>query len=422
VQNLAENLGKSLENGDTQAPQGAAMAFPATLAPYASRAEQTRGRLHKESESAIRTPFQRDRDRVIHAVSFRRLMHKTQVFISHEGDHYRTRLTHTLEVAQIARTLARALKLDEDLAECLALAHDLGHPPFGHTGEDVLKECMAPYGGFDHNAQTLRLLTKLERRHAEFDGLNLTWETLEGVVKHNGPLTGELARDDAPLPAAIVEYADSHDLWLHTFPSLEAQVAAIADDIAYNNHDADDGLRAGLFDFEEARDVPLIGPAIRKAQTRYTSAPREIIIAEAVSDLIGAMVTDVLGETVTRLQKSSPQDADQVREAGVVLCTLSPEMTADLSGLRAFLQENMYRHHKVNRVRSRAKRIVKSLFELFFSEPEILPPEWRARYEGTGDKGNDARLGRAVCDYIAGMTDRYATREYRRLFGTEIQD
>ena len=394
----------------------APMAFPAPLAPYAARAEKTRGRLHAERESPMRTPFQRDRDRVIHAVAFRRLKHKTQVFISHEGDHYRTRLTHSLEVAQIARTLARALKLDEDLAECVALAHDLGHPPFGHTGEDVLIECMAPYDGFDHNAQTLRLLTRLERRHAAFDGLNLTWETLEGVVKHNGPLTGPLAKKQQPLPAAIVEYAAGHDLWLDTFASLEAQVAAIADDIAYNNHDVDDGLRAGLFDFAAARELPLVGPAIRSAEMRWPDAPRDILIAEAVSDLIGAMVEDVLAETRRRLAAAPPKDADAVRKAGAAYCGFSPGMEADLGGLRAFLHENMYRHYKVNRARSQAKRIIKSLFDLFFSEPETLPPEWRGRYEGAGE----ARLARVVCDYIAGMTDRYAAREYRRLFGVEF--
>ena len=396
--------------------------FPAKLAAFASRTEESRGRLHAEPDSALRTAFQRDRDRVIHAVAFRRLKHKTQVFISHEGDHYRTRLTHSLEVAQIARTLARALKLDEDLAECLALAHDLGHPPFGHTGEDVLKECMAPFDGFDHNAQTLRLLTKLERRHAEFDGLNLTWETLEGVVKHNGPLTGPLAHKNEELPAAIVEYAQGHDLWLGTFPSLEAQVAAIADDIAYNNHDSDDGLRAGLIRFDEAHDVPLLGEAIRAAEARYPSAPSDILIAEAVSDLIGAMVEDVLNETRARIKIISPQRADDIRHAERATCAFSSEMDAKLGGLRAFLHENMYRHHKVNRARSQAKRIVKSLFELFFSEPETLPPEWRSRYEDRIANDQSARLARIVCDYIAGMTDRYAIREYRRLFGAEFMD
>ncbi|MEM8770898.1 MAG: deoxyguanosinetriphosphate triphosphohydrolase [Pseudomonadota bacterium] len=392
--------------------------FPAPLAPYAARADETRGRLWPEAESEARTAFQRDRDRVIHAVAFRRLKHKTQVFISHEGDHFRTRLTHSLEVAQIARTLARALQLDEDLAECLALAHDLGHPPFGHTGEDVLQECMADYNGFDHNAQTLRILTKLERRHAEFDGLNLTWETLEGVVKHNGPLTGPLAEKTEPLPAAITEYAQAHDLWLDTFPSLEAQVAAIADDIAYNNHDVDDGLRAGLFSFEEAREQPLIGEAIATAQDRYPNAPDDILIAEAVSDLIGTMVSDVLEETRRRLEKNAPADADAVRRSAQASCAFSSPVETDLAGLRRFLHANMYRHYKVNRARSQARRIVKSLFSLFFSEPETLPPEWRERYEGKSDAG----LARVVCDYIAGMTDRYAMREYRRLFDVEIPD
>lgn len=393
-------------------------AFPAPLAPYAARAEASRGRLFAEPPSAIRTEFQRDRDRVVHAVAFRRLKHKTQVFVSHEGDHFRTRLTHSLEVAQIARTIARALQLDEDLAECLALAHDLGHPPFGHTGEDVLKECMAPYDGFDHNAQTLRLLSKLERRHAAFDGLNLTWETLEGVVKHNGPLTGALARSDEPLPAAIVEYAEGHDLWLDTYPSLEAQVAAIADDIAYNNHDVDDGLRAGLFSFDEARELPLLGEAVRAADEKFPGAPRTLLIAEAVSDLIGAMVSDVLAETRSRLDAANPGDADAVRCHGASLCGFSSQMDKDLDGLRAFLHQNMYRHFRVNRARSQAKRIVKSLFDVFFSEPETLPPEWRARYEAADEK----KLARVVCDYIAGMTDRYAMREYRRLFAAEIGD
>ncbi|MEL6212490.1 MAG: deoxyguanosinetriphosphate triphosphohydrolase, partial [Pseudomonadota bacterium] len=368
------------------------------------------------------------RDRVIHSVAFRRLKHKTQVFIYHEGDHFRTRLTHSLEVAQISRSIARTLRLDEDLAECVALAHDLGHPPFGHTGEDVLIACMHDYAGFDHNAQTLRLLTKLERRHARFDGLNLTWETLEGVVKHNGPLIGEGCK---PLPAAITEYAAAHDLWLDTYASLEAQVAALADDIAYNNHDVDDGLRAGLFSLEEAADVPLVGPALHNARKRFPDAPRDILIAEAVSDLIGAMVGDVVAETREALAALAPADADAVRRAGQPTVDFSDAMRPQLAGLRAFLHENMYRHYKVNRARSQAKRIVRALFELFFTEPETLPPEWRARYEtgpvssgpgrsGNGDAGKDdarLRLARIVCDYIAGMTDRYAIREHERLFG-----
>lgn len=385
------------------------MAFPAPLAPYASKAEETRGRLHAEPESATRTPFQRDRDRVIHSIAFRRLKHKTQVFISHEGDHYRTRLTHSLEVAQISRSIARSLGLDEDLAECVALAHDLGHPPFGHTGEDVLKDCMARFDGFDHNAQTLRLLTKLERRHAAFDGLNLTWETLEGVVKHNGPLVGP-GRE--PLPAAIAEYAQCHDLWLDSHAGLEAQVAAIADDIAYNNHDVDDGLRAGLFSFEEARGLPLIGPALRHVEERWPDAPREVQIAEAVSALIGEMVTDVVRETRARLEALKPASADEVRRAGRQIVDFSEPMRAKLTGLRRFLHENMYRHYKINRARSQARRIVRDLFDLFFAEPEILPGDWRDRLKG----GDESRRARLVCDYIAGMTDRYAIREHEKLF------
>jgi len=388
------------------------MAFPAPLAPYAAKAEETRGRLHHEPESASRTPFQRDRDRVVHSVGFRRLKHKTQVFVYHEGDHYRTRLTHSLEVAQISRSLARTLKLDEDLAECVALAHDLGHPPFGHTGEDVLKECMQAFDGFDHNAQTLRLLTKLERRHAGFEGLNLCWETLEGVVKHNGPLEGAGKK---PLPMAIAEYAKGHDLWLGTHAGLEAQVAAVADDIAYNNHDVDDGLRAGLFSFEDARDLPLVGPALAAVIKAHPDAPRDILIAEAVSTLIGAMIEDVLAETRTRLAALKPAHADDIRHAGRQTVDFSPQMQEKLSGLRAFLHENMYRHYKVNRARSQAKRIVRALFDLFFAEPETLPPEWSGRLKG----GDEKRRARVVCDYIAGMTDRYAIRDYQRLFGAE---
>lgn len=385
------------------------VAFPAPLAPYASRAHETRGRLHAEGESATRSPFQRDRDRVVHSVAFRRLKHKTQVFVSHDGDHYRTRLTHSLEVAQIARSLARLLKLDEDLAETLALAHDLGHSPFGHTGEDALQACMTDYGGFDHNAQTLRILTKLERRHAAFDGLNLTWETLEGVVKHNGPAA-------EPYPAALAEYAEGHDLELATYASLEAQIAAVSDDIAYNNHDVDDGLRAGLFTLEDVADVPIIGEAMTRAVRRYPDADEDRLIAEAVSDLIGVMVADVRAETERRLADLGPQSAADIRGAGRVLADFSDAMKADVDALRAFLKERMYRHWRVNRERSKARRVVADLFDLFFNEPETLPSVWRDRYEGaTGDK-----LARVVCDYIAGMTDRYAMREHAELFGPAV--
>ncbi len=395
------------------------LAFPAPLAPYATRAEHTRGRLHPEAESATRTPFQRDRDRVLHSAAFRRLKHKTQVFVYHEGDHYRTRLTHSLEVAQISRSISRTLKLDEDIAECVALAHDLGHPPFGHTGEDALKACMEPYGGFDHNAQTLRLLTKLERRHAAFEGLNLTWETLEGVVKHNGPL---ISPGSPPLPAAIEDYVRGddptgdprRDLWLGAHAGLEAQVAAVSDDIAYNNHDVDDGLRAGLFSFEDARALPLVGPAIARIEKAWPSAGRDAVIGEAVSALIGAMVDDVVAQTRANLKQLGVSTADEVRRAGRQIVDFSPGLKAELDGLRSFLHENMYRHYKVNRARSQARRIVRALFDVFMAEPEILPPEWRARC----DRAGESKKARAVCDYIAGMTDRYAIREHEKLFGS----
>ncbi|MEM6649084.1 MAG: deoxyguanosinetriphosphate triphosphohydrolase [Pseudomonadota bacterium] len=397
------------------------LAFPAPLAPYAERAEATRGRLYDEAESATRTPFQRDRDRVIHSVAFRRLKHKTQVFVFHEGDHYRTRLTHSLEVSQIARSLCRQLKLDEDLGEVVALAHDLGHSPFGHTGEDVLEDCMAPYGGFDHNAQTLRVLTKLELRRPGYEGLNLTWETLEGAVKHNGPLMGPLADVRAkekghaaapPLPAALKEYAKGHDLKLDTYPSLEAQVAALADDIAYNNHDTDDGLRAGLFSIEEAQHVPLIGEALYETCHKWPDTPRSIQIAEAVSVLIGRMVADVFEETSRRLSALNPQCADDIRAADRPMVAFSDDMAPDIAVLRQFLWDRMYRHYKVNRARSHAKRVVKDLFTLFLEEPEVLPPTWFERQEGKSDE----KRARAICDYIAGMTDGYAIEEHRKLF------
>ena len=400
------------------------LAFPAPLAPFAARAHESRGRLVKEAPSETRTPFQRDRDRVIHSVAFRRLKHKTQVFVFHEGDHYRTRLTHSLEVAQIARSLCRVLKLDEDLGELVALAHDLGHPPFGHTGEDALEACMAEHGGFDHNAQTLRILTKLERRHALYDGLNLTWESLEGAVKHNGPLTGPLAEKRyrekgqvhaPPLPAAIEEYAATHDLWLGTYPSLEAQLAALADDVAYNNHDADDGLRAGLFTVAEAKDVPLLGPALRWAEAEYPTAPEGIRAAEAVSRLIGEMVRDVWEETGRRLTELGPAHADDIRRADRPTAAFSDAMEAEMAALRSFLFDRVYRHWKVNRARSQAKRVVAELFALFMAEPEVLPPEWLARTEGKDEDGR----ARVVCDYLAGMTDRYAIDEHRKLFDME---
>lgn len=380
-------------------------------APYASVPERSRGRLYQEPESATRSAFQRDRDRIIHSAAFRRLEYKTQVFVYHEGDYFRTRLTHSLETAQIARSVCRVLALDEDLAEALALAHDLGHTPFGHAGEEALDAAMAPYGGFDHNAQTLRILTKLEQRYAEFDGLNLTWETLEGVAKHNGPLIvpGQARR----LPEAITEYAARHDLELATYPGPEAQLAALSDDIAYNNHDVDDGLRAGLFTVNDVKDVPLVGPIFAEVQHAYPALDESRLIHEAVRRMIGAMVEDLTAETKRRLREAHPRSVDEVRHLGRPVVAFSATMSANDKALKAFLYRRMYRHYKVNRMASRARRVVRELFELFIAEPDCLPTDWRERCDGI----RTARSARAVADYIAGMTDRYAFKEHHRLFG-----
>jgi dGTPase len=385
----------------------------AILAPYACRPEDSRGRLHDEAESQTRTPFQRDRDRIIHSAAFRRLQYKTQVFVYHEGDNFRTRLTHSLEVSQIARSIARVLGLDEDLAESLALAHDLGHTPFGHAGEDALQEVLADFGGFDHNAQSLRVVTKLERRYVEFDGLNLSWETLEGLVKHNGPLTGPLAvKPDKPLPGAITEYVARHDLELDSFASAEAQVAALSDDIAYNNHDIDDGLRAGLFTIRDLADVPLVGPVFRAVAQQYPDAEQSLHIHEVVRRMIGMMILDCIAETRRRIEIHHPTCAGDVRALGVPLVAFSDEMRANDTALKAFLFPNMYRHFTVNRMTSKGRRVVKDLFTLLHAEPECLPPEWRRLSDGPAT----AKTARVVADYIAGMTDRFALDEHRRLF------
>ena len=381
-------------------------------APYATDPARSRGRLHDEPESSTRTPYERDRDRIVHASAFRRLKGKTQVFVAHEGDHYRTRLTHSLEVAQIARAASRRLGLDDDLAEALGLAHDLGHPPFGHTGEDVLDACMEPYGGFDHNAQTLRVLTKLERRYPAFDGLNLSWETLEGVVKHNVPLTLP-GKTLAELPAAIQEYDALHDLELHTWPGPEAQIAAHADDVAYNNHDIDDGLRAGLFTYAELRgEVAMVERVAASVDRDYPGLEESRHIAETVRRLIGVWVDDLVWETSNRLEAAKPQSAEDVRAAGKPLIGFSDVMNEHQAVLRRFLMARMYRHWKVNRSRSHAKRILKALFELFLAEPELLPPDWQKGGDGPGG----LKTARRACDYIAGMTDDFAIEEHARLF------
>ncbi len=379
-----------------------------TRAPYASDPAQSRGRLHAETESPTRSLFQRDRDRIIHCAAFRRLKHKTQVFVFHEGDHYRTRLTHSLEVAQIARSISRNLDLEEDLAEALALGHDLGHTPFGHAGERALDEVMAPYGGFDHNAQTLRILTRLEQRYAEFDGLNLTWESLEGVVKHNGPLA-------PPLPVAIRQYNGEHDLELDTWPGPEAQIAALSDDIAYNNHDLDDGLRAGLFEVEDLKDVPLAGPALREVLAAYPDLERGRLIHETVRRMINAMVNDLMAETERRLIAANPRSVDDLRALGAPVAAFSDDMQAHDKALKEFLFSHMYRHDKVNRMTQRAHNIVQTLFSYYLEAPARLPEEWRARALARETMGR----ARVVADYIAGMTDRFAIGEYDRIAGPE---
>jgi dGTPase len=380
------------------------------LQPYATDPAKSRGRLHREPEAEGRTPFQRDRDRIIHATAFRRLKHKTQVFVYHEGDHYRTRLTHSLEVAQIARSLARRLGLDEDLAEALALAHDLGHTPFGHAGEEALDEAMRAFGGFDHNAQTLRILTQLEQRYAAFDGLNLTWETLEGVVKHNGPLL-TAKRGAADLPVAIVEYQRRQDLELGTWPGAEAQVAALSDDIAYNNHDIDDGLRAGLFTLQDICEVPLVGEAVAQVRAQYPMIDENRLVSETTRRLIDVMIRDVLAESRKRLMELKPADVAAIRGHDRAVIAFSAEMTAADKRLKDFLFERMYRHYRVNRMTSKARRVVRELFDLLFREPDCLPEDWRDRARNADER----RRARLVADYIAGMTDRFALLEHRRL-------
>jgi dGTPase len=373
-------------------------------APFACRPEASRGRLVPEPESGLRSPFQRDRDRIVHSTAFRRLMYKTQVFVNHEGDHFRTRLTHSLEVGQIARTVARALLLDEDLAEAVALAHDLGHSPFGHAGESALDSCLSAFGGFDHNAQTLRVLTRLERRYAAFDGLNLTFETLEGVVKHNGPLA-------APLPPAIAAYDARHDLALDRQPSAEAQLAALADDIAYTNHDLDDGLRAGLFEPGDLRRLPLIGPIVEEVSAAHPGLERPRLIHECIRRLIDRMVVDLLEETRRRVRAAAPESVDAVRDRGEPLVAFSAGLREGRQELRRFLHERMYRHYKVNRMARKARRVVSELFRTLHAEPECLPDDWRARAGAPGSQ----RTAGVVRDYIAGMTDRFALDEHERL-------
>ncbi|MEM1376053.1 MAG: deoxyguanosinetriphosphate triphosphohydrolase [Pseudomonadota bacterium] len=384
-------------------------------APYAANPAETRGRFLDEQESPTRTPFQRDRDRIVHSTAFRRLKHKTQVFFAHDQDHFRTRLTHTIEVAQIARALSRAFRLDDDLAEAVALVHDFGHTPFGHTGEDVLDALMADYGGFEHNAQSLRIVTKLERRYAEFDGLNLTWETLEGLVKHNGPLTDAATGrplDEKPIPASILNYSELHALELSRHASLEAQVAAIADDIAYNTHDIDDGIRSGLLTLDQLRNVPLAGDALAVVDELYPSLDDERRTHEMTRRVMTEMVEDVIATTLVNLDTTRPESADDVRGAGRTLVHFSSEMAAKEKALKAFLFANLYRHPDVMALRAKAEDVVRDLFHHLLKHPSEMGGPWAAQLDKLGEPGR-ARL---VCDYLAGMTDTFALREHRRLF------
>ncbi|OYR09102.1 deoxyguanosinetriphosphate triphosphohydrolase [Brucella grignonensis] len=382
-------------------------------APYACNPALTRGRLVPEPESATRTPFQRDRDRIIHSTAFRRLKHKTQVFIAHEGDHYRTRLTHTIEVAQIARALARALRLDEDLAEAVALVHDFGHTPFGHTGEEALNERMKLYGGFDHNAQSLRIVTKLEHRYADFDGLNLSWETLEGLVKHNGPLIGPYAtHSDEPVPLPILDFNERYDLELSRFASLEAQCAAIADDIAYNAHDIDDGLRSGLLKLEGLDEVPLTKRLLDIVRARYPALDAVRTGHELVRRQITIMVEDVIAESQRRIAAAEPQSVEDVQAQPRALVGFSDAMRDEEKALKRFLFKNLYFHESVVVRRHAADKIVQDLFDICFDNPAIMPAEWQTGCETLDEAGRALR----VADYLAGMTDNYAVREHRRLF------
>ena len=386
---------------------------PAGRADWATRPLESRGRFYPEAESATRSCYQRDRDRIIHSTAFRRLKHKTQVFVQHEGDYYRTRLTHSLEVAQIARSVARVLALDEDLAETLALAHDLGHTPFGHAGEEALRAATADIGGFDHNAHALRLVTKLEHRYADFDGLNLTWETLEGLVKHNGPLLDE---GRAKMPGPIASFDARWPLDLKSWPGLEAQIAALADDIAYVNHDIDDGLRAELFTLDDLAAAPLVGPFVKSVTARYGTLELSRLIGEIVRKLIGALVVDLIEETRSRLESAQPSSTLDVRHHDGALAAFSESMASEVVALKAFLTAHMYRHPRVAKSMTAAKGVVADLFGALSGNPALLPPDWRAI---CGQSGDSATAG-VVRDYIAGMTDRFALEEHARIFHTQI--
>jgi len=377
---------------------------------FACDPTKTRGRLYPEEESEFRSCFQRDRDRIIHASAFRRLKHKTQVFIEHEGDYFRTRLTHSIEVGQVARTIAKTLGLDLELTEAVALAHDLGHPPFGHTGEDALDALMQPYGGFDHNAQAIRIVTSLERHYADFDGLNLSWETLEGLAKHNGPV-GD------PVPYALSDYNLRHDLELHTHASAEAQVAALADDVAYNHHDLHDGLRAELFSTDELAELPIVSDCFAEVDRLYPDLNYYRRRHEALRRFFGVLVSDVITVTRANLAGLDPQTPEDIRAAGRMMVQFSPGLWSDLKVIRTFLFHRMYRAPDVVEMRAQVTHVINELFPLFMSDPTMLPKQWR---KDVAEIRSDTELARIVADYIAGMTDRFALQEHARLTGADL--
>ncbi len=385
------------------------------LAVYAARPQDSRGRFYPEVPSKTRGAFERDRDRIIHSAAFRRLKFKTQVFVYHEGDHYRTRLSHSIEVAQVARSLARLLRADEDLAETCALAHDLGHTPFAHVGEDALKECMQPYGNFDHNDQTLRVVTLLEKKYPHFDGLNLTWESLEGLCKHNGPVVKKGRKTKFEITLGSLK--DEMDLMLDTYAGIEAQIAGLADDIAYNSHDLDDGLMAGVFTLKDLEEVDWVGEIIRKKRREYPDTEEKLIEQEVVRDVMGTYVLDVLDESRRRISALNPCCADDIRHAKTASVSMSETMKKRDSSLRAFLWAHFYRHHRVSRIRLTSFKIVQDLFGAFMANRRCLPPEWLGRAEAA-PKGWKAETWRARCiaDYIASMTDRLAILEHKEMF------
>ena len=377
---------------------------------FSTSFKNSKGRLHNENESENRNPFQRDRDRVIHSDSFRLLKHKTQVFLAHTGDYYRTRLTHSLEVSQISRSISRRLGLDEDLAEVLALSHDLGHPPFAHSGEEVLNKCMNDYDGFDHNAQTLRILTSLEERYPSFNGLNLTWETLEGVVKHNGPLLDP--------HIVIKEYNKRHDLELNSYPGLEAQIASLSDDIAYNNHDIDDGFRAGFISLDDLKNIELFSEIIKEINSDYKSIDNYMIVKELIRRLIGLMVNDLIKNTKKNISKVNPKNSEEIRSHNGLIASFSDFFISQDTQIRNFLRSRVYEHNSIEKERVKSMRIIEEIFSKLIKNIDLLPIKLKEKCDSPYSK----ITARVICDYIASMTDRSIVENHARLYGEDLLD